>query len=210
VVQYRIEDPFAFLFAVRDVPETIRDVAEAEMRGVVGDLGFNAVIKTQRSGIEEAVKERMQEILDGYGAGVNIKLVQLQDVHPPNPVKDSFEEVNRALQEMERAINEALQERNRIIFRAEGEASERIAQAEGYKVERINRAAGEAERFRLLLNEYRKAPEVTRQRLYLEAMQVALPTTERLLVVDEDLQGLLPLLELTSPSRQAGGGGGQP
>jgi len=207
VVQYRISDPFKYLFAVRDAPETIRDVVEAEMRGVVGDMGFNEVIKERRHDIEEEVKLRLQDVLDDYNAGVDIKLVQLQDVHPPNPVKDSFEEVNRALQEMERAINEAMQERNKVIFRAEGEAKQRIAVAEGFTIERINRAEGESERFRLLLAEYRKAPEVTRQRLYLEAMQKALPQTDRILIVDEEIQGLLPLLDLTGKAASAGGGG---
>ncbi len=199
VVQFRIEDPYKYLFAVRDVPETIRDVAEAEMRGVVGDMGFNEVIKTRRHDIEEQVRERLQEILTSYDAGVDVKLVQLQDVHPPNPVKDSFEEVNRALQEMEQAINEALQERNRIIFKAEGQAKERIAQAEGFRVERVNRALGDAERFRLLLAEYRKAPEVTRQRLYLEAMQAVLPGMGRKLILDDGVEGLTPLLDLSNP-----------
>lgn len=216
VVQYRIEDPHRFLFEVREVPETIRDVAEAEMRGVVGDLGFDRVIKTARAEIETEVRTRMQEILDEYGAGVSIKLVQLQDTHPPEQVKDSFEEVNRSLQEMERAINEALQERNKVIFRVEGEAKERIAEAEGYEIERVNRAEGEAERFRLLLSEYRKAPAVTRQRLYLESMQRALPKAERILVFDEELEGMLPLLDLSgrmtgppsaSPTARSEGGG---
>ena len=197
VVQYRIEDPYKYLFAVRNVPESIRNVAEAEMRGVVGDMGFNEVIKTRRHDIEEQVRARLQEILDSYDAGVDIKLVQLQDVHPPNPVKDSFEEVNRALQEMEQAINEALQERNRIIFKAEGQALERIAQAEGFKVERINRALGDAERFRLQLFEYEKAPQVTRQRLYLEAMQTALPKMGSKLILDDGVEGLMPILDLS-------------
>ncbi|HVS03749.1 MAG TPA: FtsH protease activity modulator HflK [Thermoanaerobaculia bacterium] len=197
VVQYRIHDPYRYLFAIRDADGSVRQVAEAEMRGVVGDMGFNEVIKTRRHDIEGEVRQRMQEILDSYDAGIDVKLVQLQDVHPPNPVKDSFEEVNRALQEMERAINEALQERNRIIFRVEGEAKQRIAQAEGYKVERVNRSQGDAERFRLLLAEYRKAPQVTRQRLYLEAMQQTLPAAERVLVIDDGVQGLLPLLDLS-------------
>ena len=128
-------------------------------------------------------------------------------------MKDSFDEVNRALQEMERAINEALQERNKIVFRVEGEAKQRVAEAEGYRIERINHAEGDAERFRLLLQEYRKAPAVTRQRLYLEALQRALPSTDRILVVDEQLQGLLPLVDLTGVTRSVApraGEGGQP
>jgi modulator of FtsH protease HflK len=198
VVQYRIHDPKRYLFHMRDVDASVRSVAEAEMRGVVGDLGFDDVIKVRRSEIEQEVRVRMQEVLDEiYDAGVDIRLVQLQDSLPPAPVKDSFEEVNRALQEMERAINESLRERNRIIYRAEGEAKERIAQAEGYRIERVNRARGEAERFRLLVAEYRRAPQVTRQRLYLEAMQEVLPKIGRVLVVDESAQGVLPFLDLT-------------
>jgi membrane protease subunit HflK len=203
VVQYRIEDAYKYLFAVRDIGETIRSVAEAEMRGVVGDLGFNEVIKTKRHDIEQQVRERVQGVLNSYDSGVDIKLVQLQDVHPPNPVKDSFEEVNRALQEMEQAINEALQERNRIIFKADGQAKERIAQAEGFKVERINQALGDTERFQLLLAEYRKAPQVTRQRLYLEAMQEILPGIGTKLVVDDGVEGLTPLLDFGDSGSKA-------
>jgi membrane protease subunit HflK len=209
VVQYRIEDPYEFLFAVREVRDTVRDVAEAEMRGVVGDLGFDEVIKEKRHEIEEEVRLRMREILDHYGTGVDVKLVQLQDAHPPAQVKDSFEEVNRALQEKERSINEALQERNKILFRVEGEAKQRIAQAEGAKVERINRAEGDAERFKLLLGEYRKSPEVTRQRLYLEAMQKALPKAQRILVVDEGVEGMLPVLDLSGRLPGSSGGEGE-
>ncbi|HXO19887.1 MAG TPA: FtsH protease activity modulator HflK [Thermoanaerobaculia bacterium] len=193
VVQYRIEDPYRWLFVLQDPKDTIRAVAEAEMRGVVGDQGFDEVIKTRRREIEDLVRQRMNDILHQYGAGVSIKLVQLQDVHPPEPVKDSFEEVNRALQEMERSINEALQERNKILFRVEGEAKQRISSAEGTKTERINRAQGDAKRFSLLLAEYKKAPVVTRERLYLEAMQQALPGAGRLFVVDGGLKGLLPV-----------------
>jgi membrane protease subunit HflK len=193
VVQYRIEDPYAWLFHLQDPKDTIRAVAEAEMRGAVGDQGFDEVIKTRRREIEELVRQRMNEILHQYGAGVSVKLVQLQDAHPPEPVKDSFEEVNRALQGMERAINEALQERNKILFRVEGEAKQRVAQAEGTKIERINHAQGDASRFELLLAAYKKAPAVTRERLYLEAMQQVLPGAGRIVVVDPQVKGLLPI-----------------
>jgi len=196
VVQYRIVDPYSYLFRLRDTPESIRVVAEAEMRGAVGDLGFDEVIKSKRAEIEEQVRQRMNEILKGYEAGVDVKLVQLQDAHPPAQVKDSFEEVNRALQEMERSINEALQERNKILFRVEGEAKQRVAQAEGTKVERINRSQGDAKRFELLLAEYHKAPAVTRQRLYLEAMSDVLGRAGRMVVVDEAVKGTLPILSL--------------
>jgi membrane protease subunit HflK len=193
VVQYRIEDPYAWLFHLQDPKDTLRAVAEAEMRGVVGDQGFDEVIKTRRREIEELVRQRMNEILHQYGAGVSVKLVQLQDAHPPEPVKDSFEEVNRALQGMERAINEALQERNKILFRVEGEAKQRVAQAEGTKIERINHAQGDARRFDLLLAAYKKSPAVTRARLYLEAMQQVLPGAGRIVVVDPQVKGVLPV-----------------
>lgn len=193
VVQYRIQDPYAWLFRLQDPKETLRAVAESEMRGVVGDQGFDEVIKTRRREIEDQVRQRMNEILRGYRAGVDVKLVQLQDVHPPEPVKDSFEEVNRALQGMERAINEALQERNKILFRVEGEAKQRIAQAEGTKTERINHAEGDARRFELLLAAYKQSPAVTRERLYLEAMQQVLPGAGRIVVVDPQVKGLLPI-----------------
>jgi membrane protease subunit HflK len=209
VVQYRIEDPLKYLFALRSTPETIASVAEAEMRGAVGDMGFDEVIKSKRAEIEDLVRTRMNEILRAYDAGVDIKLVQLQDVHPPNPVKDSFEEVNRALQEMERSINEALQERNKVLFRVEGEAKQRIAQAEGTRIERVNRARGDAQRFELLLAEFQKAPAVTRQRLYLEAMSEVLPRAGRVLIVDEAIKGAMPIVGLdgllrAGPSAAAG------
>jgi len=212
VVQYRIDDPYKFLFELRDPVETIRVVAEAEMRGVVGDMGFNEVIKSKRAEIEELVRTRMNEILRTYEAGVDVKIVQLQDVHPPAPVKDSFEEVNRALQEMERSVNEALQERNKVLFRVEGEAKQRVAEAEGTKIERVNRAEGDGKRFALQLAEYRKAPAVTRQRLYLEAMQEVLPKAGRILVIDDQVKGMLPLLNLQGDGKPVAvppPGGGQ-
>lgn len=203
VVQYRIDDPYKFLFELRDPVETIRVVAEAEMRGVVGDMGFDEVIKSKRAEIEELVRTRMNEILTSYQAGVDVKIVQLQDVHPPAAVKDSFEEVNRALQEMERSINEALQERNKILFRVEGEAKQRVAEAEGTRIERVNRAEGDGKRFSLQLAEYRKAPAVTRQRLYLEAMQEVLPKAGRVVVIDDQVKGMLPLLNLQGEIKPA-------
>jgi len=211
VVQYRIDDPYKFLFELRDPVETVRVVAEAEMRGVVGDMGFDEVIKSKRAEIEELVRTRMNEILKSYDAGVDVKIVQLQDVHPPTPVKDSFEEVNRALQEMERSVNEALQERNKVLFRVEGEAKQRVAEAEGTHIERVNRAEGDAKRFALQLAEYRKAPAVTRQRLYLEAMQDVLPKAGRILVIDDEIKGMLPLLNLqgTGAVSAPPAGGGQ-
>ncbi len=196
VVQYRISGPKAFLFNVRGVRGTLRDISEATMRAVVGDMSFNEVIKLKRQEIELQVKDRMQELLDRYGCGVTVKLVQLQDVHPPAPVKDSFDEVNRARQEMDQAINQAYQQYNKVIYRVKGEAEQMIKEAEGRKVERINQAKGDAARFLKLLAEYRKAPEVTRRRLFLETMRQVLPKLRQVYVVDEDTRGMVPLLDL--------------
>jgi membrane protease subunit HflK len=201
VVQYRIDDPYKYLFRLRDTAATVAAVAEAEMRGAVGDMGFDEVIKSKRAEIEEQVRRHMREILTAYDSGVDIKLVQLQDVHPPDPVKDSFEDVNRALQEMERSINESLQERNKVLYRVEGEAKQRVAQAEGTKIERINRSQGDAKRFELLLAEYRKAPGVTRRRLYLETMESVIPSVGKVVVVDESIKGALPILGLDGALR---------
>lgn len=196
VVQYQISDAKAYLFNVRGVRGTLRDVSEATMRAVAGDMSFNEVIKLKRPEIELQVKDHMQDLLDLYGCGVAVKLVQLQDVHPPAPVKDSFDEVNRARQEMDQAINQAYQQYNKVIYRVKGEAAQMLKEAEGRKVERINRAKGDADRFLKLLREYRKAPEVTRQRLFLETMRKVLPKLRQVYVVDEDTKGMVPLLDL--------------
>jgi len=204
-VQYKISRADKYLFSVRDVPGTIRDVAEATMRAVAGDMSFNEVIRQKRQEIEFAVKDRMQEILNLYDCGVDIKLVQLQDVHPPAPVKDSFDEVNRARQEMDQAINQAYQEYNKVIYRVKGEAEQMIKEAEGQKVERINNAQGDAARFKKLLGEYRKAPDVTRRRLFLETMRQTVPRLRQVYIVDDNLKNMMPLMDFRQT--QAGKGG---
>jgi len=203
VVQYRIRDARAFLFNVRGVVNTLRDASEAAMRAVVGDESFNEVLQLKRQETELNVKDRLQDLMDHYGCGITIKLVQLQDVHPPTPVKDSFDEVNRARQEMDQAINQAYQAYNKVIYRVKGEAQQMIKEAEGRKVERINRARGDADFFLQQLAEYRKAPEVTRRRLFLETMRKILPRLRQVYVVDQNMKSMVPLLDL----RGAGTGG---
>ncbi len=203
VVQYRIKDPKDYLFNVRGVEGTLRDVSEATMRAAVGDMSFNEVIKLKRQDIELTVKNRMQKLLDRYGCGLSVRLVQLQDVHPPAPVKDSFDEVNRARQEMDQAVNQAYQQYNKVIYRVKGEALQTIKAAEGEKIERINHAKGDADLFLKQLAEYRRAPRVTRRRLYLETMRAMLPKLRQVYVVDQNMKGMVPLLDL----RGTGGGG---
>lgn len=205
VVQYRVINAKDYLFKVRNVEETFRDMTEAVMRQVVGDRTVNEVLTVGRQEIEDLVKLQLQELSDQYQTGIRVDQVVLQDVNPPDPVKPSFNEVNQAEQERERLVNEAQSEYNKIIPRAEGEARQTIQQAEGYALNRVNRAQGDAARFDALYAEYRKAPEVTRKRIYLETLSEVLPQAGSKLVVDSDLEGILPLLNLKD-GQPAGGG----
>jgi modulator of FtsH protease HflK len=206
IVQYRIEDPIQYVFRVRDTRQTIRDVSEAVMRRVVGNRLGSDVLTVGRVAVSTEVKEEMQKILTEYGAGVRLVTVELQDVTPPDLVKPAFNEVNEARQDRERTINQAQEQANREVPKARGEATRTITEAEGYAVERVNRANGEATRFRAVLEEYQRAPEVTRRRLYLEAVGAVLPEAKALYIVDTDQKALVPWLPLESGTPQATGG----
>lgn len=206
VVQYRVVDPYKYLFRVREVEETFRDLSEAVMRKVVGDRTVNEVLTVGRQEIEDLVSQQLQVLLDQYETGIRVDQVVLQDVNPPDPVKPSFNEVNQSEQERERMINEAQSEYNKVIPRAEGEARQTIQQAEGYALDRVNRAQGDAARFNSLYAEYRKAPEVTRTRIYLETMNKILPRAGRKMILDDELEGVLPLMNLDGVTGQGGGG----
>ena len=217
IVQYRVADPYLYLFKVRNLEDTFRAMNEAIMREVVGDRTVTEVLTVGRQEIESRVGERLQDLANQYEMGITIDQVVLQDVNPPDPVKPSWDEVNQAQQQRDRMINEARAEYNRVIPRARGEAEQTVLQAEGYALDRVNRAQGEATRFAAVESAYRQAPEVTRRRLYLETMQRILPRVGRKLYVDEDATGVLPLLSLdgTVPRRApenttpVGAGGGQ-
>ena len=198
IVQYRIEDPVAYLFQIRESQQTIRDVSEAVMRRVVGNRLGSDVLTVGRVAVSAEAKKEMQKILSAYKTGVRLVTVELQDVTPPDSVKPAFNEVNEARQDRERTINQAQEQANREIPKARGEATRTVTEAEGYAVERINRANGEATRFSAILEEYKRAPEVTRRRLYLEAMADILPVAKALYIVDADQKTLLPLLRLES------------
>ena len=202
IAQYRVDDPYKYLFKVRNVGKTFRDMNEAVMRAVVGDRSVDEVITIGRLEIEDEVKVKLQALCDRYETGIVVDQIVLQDVNPPDPVKPSFNEVNQAEQERERAINDARSEYNRIIPKARGQAQETIQQAEGYALDRVNRARGDAVAFEEVLAAYQRAPDVTRRRIYLETMEAVYPKVERKLVLDGDLEGVLPLLDL----KAAGGG----
>ncbi|HYN02952.1 MAG TPA: FtsH protease activity modulator HflK, partial [Vicinamibacteria bacterium] len=202
IVQYRIRDPKAFLFHVRDVPETFRYMTEAAVRQVVGDHAVDEVITIGRAEIALAARGELQRLCDFYGIGVEIQQLVLQDVNPPDPVRPAFNEVNQAIQERERAINEAWAEYNQAVPKAKGEAEQAVRAAEGYALERENHALGDALRFESIFEEYRKAPEVTRKRIYLETMGALLPKLGRKVIVDDKARGVLPLLQLDGAAKE--------
>jgi membrane protease subunit HflK len=201
VVQYRIVDPYKYLFRVRQVRETFRAMSEAVMRKVVGDRTVNEVLTIGRQEIADLVEQKLQALCDQYETGIKVEQVVLQDVNPPDPVKPSFNEVNQAQQEREKLINEAQSEYNKVIPRARGEAQQVIQEAAGYALERTNTARGDSARFVAIYNEYRRAPDVTRTRIYLETMNSILPQVQRKVVVDSDLRSVLPLLNLDTQKK---------
>lgn len=195
IVQYKISDPYKYLFKLRDVEETFRLMTEASMRQVVGDHSVTELLTVGREAIAAKTKLLLSNLCKLYDNGITVQQLVLQDVDPPELVKPSFNEVNQAIQERERAINEAWAEYNQEIPRARGRADQSLQAAEGYAVDRVNRAEGDAQRFVALHAEYLKAPEVTRTRLHLETMAEVLPKAGRRLVLDDKVRGILPLLQ---------------
>jgi len=201
IIQYQINDPIKFLFNVRDVNGTLRNLSESAMRQVVGDRSVDEVIVLNRQEIAYRASQILQDRLNDYDTGLEIRTLNLQNVTPPLPVQPAFNEVNAALQEEERIVNEARQKYNQIIPEARGKAKQVIEQAEGYAINRVNRASGEASRFTDVWREYNRAQAVTRKRLYLETMEGVLPKLEKIYIVDQDQKGLLPLLDLEKGGR---------
>lgn len=196
VVQYRIDEPYNYLFKVRNPQTSLRDISEAAMRQIVGDRTVNEVLTVGRTEIAGKMEELVQNLCREYSMGVKIEQVVLQDVNPPEPVKAAFNAVNEAQQEKETLINQAKSEYNKVIPKASGQAQETIQKAEGYATERVNMAKGEVARFNDLYTEYVKAPEVTRRRIYLETMQDVLPRSGVKIITDDNGNGVLPLLQM--------------
>jgi membrane protease subunit HflK len=194
--QFRVRDPYKFLFKVRNVRKTFRDMNETVMREVVGDRSVNEVLTVGRQEIAAEVEQRLQALCDQYENGIKVEQIVLQDVNPPDAVKPSFNEVNQAQQEREKLINQARADYNQVIPRARGEALQTIEHAQGFATDRVNRARGDAELFTQVHAAYSRAPEVTRRRMYLETMGLIYPKVKRKIVLDESLRGVLPLLPL--------------
>ena len=213
--QYRVGKAYEYLFKVRSAVDTFRDMNEAVMREVVGDRTINEVLTVGRTEIQQEVKERLQALADQYELGINLTQVILKDVNPPESVKQSWNDVNRAQQEKSSMKNKAEAEKNAIIPKARGEAVRTIEDANGYAIERVNNAQGDADLFKKVFSAYQKAPEVTRKRIYLETIGKVLSTQQRddgkggfvveqgprKIIMDEDAKGLLPLLNLNQEAK---------
>lgn len=193
IVQYQISEPKKFLFHTRNAPKNLRDVSEAVMRRVVGDRTVDEILTVGRAEIADDAQRLMEEILVKYDMGVRLVSVKLQDVNPPEAVKASFNEVNAAKQDQEKAINQAEKEYNRVIPEARGKAKQTIAEAEGFAARVVNRAQGDADKFRQVAAAYRGAPDITRERLYLETIEEIFEGMEELTIVDANVKGLMPV-----------------
>jgi membrane protease subunit HflK len=196
VVRYKIKNLKEFLFRVRDVKSTIRDVSEAVMRRIVGDMSIDEVLTIGRRKIEEIAETEIETVLDTYGCGIDIQVVNLKGVNPPGEVKDAFDSVNKAVQMRDQITNEAEGKKNKVIPAAMGKQQQTIREAEGYKIKRINEATGDTLAFLAVWKEYEKAKDVTRRRLYLETMERVIPKCEEIYIIDKDQKGILPILNL--------------
>ena len=195
IVQYKVQDPFNFLFKVQDVRQAVRDVSETAVRRVIGNMDFDYVL-SNREILAGMTDKEMQAELDHYEAGVKIVTVQLQDVNPPNAVKPAFNEVNEADQDMKRLVNEAEEAYNRVIPKARGEALQIVEEASGYLAQRVNESKGDTARFLAIMKEYQAAKDVTRKRMYLETMEEILPSVTDIYVIDKEQRSILPFLNI--------------
>jgi membrane protease subunit HflK len=201
IVQYRIKDPYKFLFKVHDIRRLLIDMSEAAMRLVVGDRSINEVI-SKREEIAIEAREVLQNELDNADSGINVVTIEMKKTNVPGPVQPSFNEVNQATQEKEKVIYQAKEDYNKAIPAARGEAERTIKAAEGYALDRVNRAKGDAARFKALYAEYAKAKDVTKRRLYLETLKDLLPKLGDKYIIDSGQKNVLPLLNL---GKQKGG-----
>jgi len=213
--QYRVKKAFEYLFRVRSAVETFRDMNEAVMREAVGDRTINEVFTVGRTEIQLEVKEKLQDLADQYELGISITQVILKDVNPPEVVRQSWNDVDKAKQERASMINKAKAEKDKVIPKAGGEAQRTIEDARGYAIERVNIAQGDADLFKKVFSAFQKAPEVTRKRIYLETIGKVLATQQRddgnggfiveqgprKIIMDEDSKGLLPLLNLNQEAK---------
>ena len=195
IVQYKIKDPYQYLFKVHNVRSTLRDLSESTMRLVVGDRSINEVI-SKRKEIADEARSFLQKELDEAETGIRVESIEMKKTNVPGPVQSSFNEVNQAVQEKERMIYQAREAYNKAVPAAKGNAEKTIKTAEGYALDRVNRAKGDASRFVSQYREYARAKDITRRRLYLEALKDLFPRLGEKYIIDADQKNLLPLLNL--------------
>ncbi len=198
IVQYKIRDAARYLFNVKAQEDAVRHAAEAALRQVIAQRAIDEALTVGKAEIQEDAKVQLQTILDTYEAGLLVLAVQLQDVHPPEPVVDAFKDVASAKEDKNRLVNEAEGYRNSVLPNARGQAQKLLREAEAYKEARISRAEGDAQRFRAVLEEYRKAKQVTWDRLYIETLEEVLPRMKKYIMKTEGRGGVLGLLEFES------------
>jgi membrane protease subunit HflK len=199
LIQYRVRDAAAFIFRVQEPEDVLRTAAEVALRSAVGRMPIDAVITERRAEVQDTTRVYLERLLADYGAGIQITEVRLQVADAPDQVRDAFHEVVRAREDRERVINEARAYREDIVPKARGEAQRILQQAIAYREERVRQARGESDRFLAVLTEYRSAPEVTRERMYIEAMERALAKVDKVLL-DDAQAGVLPFLPLRDPA----------
>jgi membrane protease subunit HflK len=197
IVQYRIKNPYDFLFKVANVRRLLTDMSEATMRLVVGDRSINEVI-SKRDEIAVEARGLLQKELDQAETGIHIVTIEMKRTNVPAPVQPSFNEVNQATQEKEQMIYQAKEEYNKAVPAARGSAERTIREAEGYALNRVNRAKGDASRFTSIYQEYAKAKDVTKRRLYLETLGDLFPKLGPKYIVDSDQKNFLPLLNMAT------------
>ena len=198
VIQYKIVDPKAWLFNVEEDQrnKTVRDISKSVVNSLVGDRAIMDIISLDRDSIAVLAQEKMNEKYKQIGIGISVSSVQLQNIVPPHEVQAAFEDVNIAIQDMNRLINEGKEAYNKEIPKAKGEAQKMIEEARGYASERINKANGDVARFNAVYSEYVKAPDITRRRLYLETLDAIFKNNENITLIDKNLKNFLPLKEL--------------
>lgn len=208
-IQYRIQDPIKYIIAVQDPERSLDNAAESAIRHVVGGNYMDQILTTGRATLADEVQVRLQDYMDVYNTGILISLVNVVDAQPPDAVRPAFDDVIRAREDEQRAQNQAQRYANQVIPEARGEAQQTIEQANAYRQEVIARAQGDASRFEQLLAEYQKAPEVTRQRLYIESLQDVMTSASKIMIDVEGGNNMLyvPLDKIleqnTSPARAA-------
>ncbi|HET7838599.1 MAG TPA: FtsH protease activity modulator HflK [Rectinemataceae bacterium] len=207
IIQYRIVDPRAWLFNTSDRHKTIRDISQSVVNLLVGDRTILGVIGPERTTIEDSAVQMMNETFNNYGLGIRVTQVKLQNIVPPKGVQDAFEDVNKAIQDMNRLINEGKEAYNSEIPKAQGQAQQAVEVAQGYATERVNQAKGDVARFTSVYDEYRKAPGITRQRLYYEMMEAVFKGEKDVELIDKRFSNFLPLKNLESKPAATQGAG---